>query len=482
MDQEQEQEQSKEPATEASVGSQSQTNVCCLVYFLIKYKLNSLSLTISPLLNIYSFHVIHSFIILFQSRGRGDFRGGPRFPRFPFPRMRGRPPFMRMPGPMPFGMRGPRPPPGMRPPPFGFRGPGPMFPPRGHPGMRGRGPHHPPPPGFRPPPPHMRGPGPMRPPPPGLMGPPGPGPMRPPHHGPGRGQPRPRGVMRPPAPSNQIRTMITGQQAGPPGGQGPGTLLGKKRPLPRMMGEPPAKRPSFSVNNQTQNRHNFSHPPHPGIRGGGPPMVRAGGSQHYPRPQTHSYPQQQQQHYQPRPVQQHQPRQQMMTPRHQAPPPEVNINGQCHSNLRSIQLVDSAPPPAPSFPPPSHRGRGRGRGGVRGGHSANITHNPSPALTSISLSDQAPRSQPPVRHQQMSDPHQGAPMLKVLIQNLPISVNADKLSRMSATCGQVRDISLNPAKRSAVIEFNDPSGADSFFKQHNRKMMDLAILNVRKIC
>lgn len=73
-------------------------------------------------------------------------------------------------------------------------------------------------------------------------------------------------------------------------------------------------------------------------------------------------------------------------------------------------------------------------------------------------------------------------MLKVLIQNLPISVNADKLGRMSANCGQVRDISLNPAKRSAVIEFNDPSGADSFFKQHNRKMMDLAILNVRKIC
>ena len=288
--------------------------------------------------------------------------------------------------------------------------------------------------------------------------------------------------MRPPAPSNQIRTMITGQAQTP--GQGQGTLLGKKRPLPRMMGEPPAKRPSFSVHNQSVNRHNFSQPPHPSIRGGGPPQVRAGGSQHYPRPQTHSYPQQQQQqqqHYQPRPQHQHQPRQQQMMPRQQAPPPEVNINGQCHSNLRSIQLVDSAPPPAPSFPPPSLRGRGRGRGGSRGGHSASIQHNPSPALTSISLSDHAPRPQAPVRHQQMSEAH-GAPMLKVLIQNLPISVNADKLSRMSANCGQVKDISLNPAKRSAIIEFSDPSGADSFFKQHNRKMMDLAILNVRKIC
>lgn len=452
MDQEQEEEQTKQPANADSGGSRS-----------------------------------NSF------RGRGDFRGGPRFPRFPFPRMRGRPPFMRMPGPMPFGMRGPRPPPGMRPPPFGFRGPGPagMFPPRGHPGMRGRGPHphhhphHPPPPGFRPPP-HMMGPGPMRPP-PGLMGPPGHGPHRPglppPHQGPGRGHPRPRGgMMRPPAPSNQIRTMITGQTSAPAQGMGPGSMLGKKRPMPpRMMGEPPAKRPSFSVNNHSQIRHSFSHPPRPMIRGGGPPQVRAGGSQHYPRPQTHSYPPQQQQHYQPRPQHHHQPRQPM--PRPQAPPPDFSVSGQCHSNLRSIQLVDSGPPQAPSFPPPSHRGRGRGRGGPRGGHSASILHNPSPALTSISLSDQAPRVQPqaPVRHQQMSAT-QGAPMLKVLIQNLPISVNADKLGRMSANCGQVRDISLNPAKRSAVIEFNDPSGADSFFKQHNRKMMDLAILNVRKIC
>lgn len=73
-------------------------------------------------------------------------------------------------------------------------------------------------------------------------------------------------------------------------------------------------------------------------------------------------------------------------------------------------------------------------------------------------------------------------MLKVLIQNLPISVNVEKLNNMSASCGQVKDINVNPEKRSAVIEFYEPSGADSFFKQHNRKMMDLAILNVRKIC
>ena len=42
MDQEQEQEETKEPAAEVSVGSQSHSNVCCLVYFLIKYILNSL--------------------------------------------------------------------------------------------------------------------------------------------------------------------------------------------------------------------------------------------------------------------------------------------------------------------------------------------------------------------------------------------------------------------------------------------------------
>lgn len=90
----------------------------------------------------------------------------------------------------------------------------------------------------------------------------------------------------------------------------------------------------------------------------------------------------------------------------------------------------------------------------------------------------------PVQQHVVVEPvqQQTGPLLKVLIQNLPVSVNVEKLNNMSASCGQVKDINVNPEKRSAVIEFYDPSGADSFFKQHNRKMMDLAILNVRKIC
>ena len=146
--------------------------------------------------------------------------------------------------------------------------------------------------------------------------------------------------------------------------------------------------------------------------------------------------------------------------------------------------MDSAPPPAHARPPPntarfpSARGRGGARGGRGGGQ---ISHNPSPALTSITISDHsaaAPQQQPPPVRPEAAL----RPMLKVLIQNLPVSVNQAKLTSMSATCGQVKDILLQPEKRSAVIEFCDASGADSFFKQHNRKMMDLAILNVRKIC
>ena len=105
-------------------------------------------------------------------------------------------------------------------------------------------------------------------------------------------------------------------------------------------------------------------------------------------------------------------------------------------------------------------------------------HNPSPALTSITISEHNPA--PPVKQQVVEGPV--LPMLKVLIQNLPVSVTQAKLSSMSAGCGQVTDISVQPEKRSAVISFSDPSGADSFIKQHNRKMMDLAILNMRKIC
>ena len=310
----------------------------------------------------------------------------------------------------------------------------------------------------------MRGPGPMplRPP-PGIMGSPRPGPHRPgippPHHGPGRGQVRPRGGMtRSPAPSNQIRTMITGQTSTPGPGSGSGSMLGKKRPSPRILGEPPAKRPTFS---QSQNRSNYSQPPH----------IRGGVNHQYPRPQTHSHPQQ---HYQPQPRPQTQLRQQM--PRQQAP--VIEFNGQCHSNLRSIPLVDTGPPRHP--PPPvlqhvRYQQPSQPRPQMKARNSQ-IQHNPSPALTSITISDS--------QEAMLTDkpPPQLAPRLRVWIQNLPSSINADKLSSMSSNCGPVKDIEVNTEKRSAVIEFCDSHGAETFTKQHNRKMMDLAILNVTRIC
>ena len=110
--------------------------------------------------------------------------------------------------------------------------------------------------------------------------------------------------------------------------------------------------------------------------------------------------------------------------------------------------------------------------------NSQIQHNPSPALTSITISD----GQDAVMVTDKPQQPDIRPRLKVWIQNLPSSINADKLSSMSSSCGPVKDIAVNTEKRSAVIEFCEPSGAETFTKQHNRKMMDLAILNVTRIC
>ena len=353
-------------------------------------------------------------------------------------------PFMRMPGPPPFGLRGP-PPPGMRAP-FGFRGPPGLFPPRCPPGMRGRGPGlrmgpPQPPPGFRPPPPHMRGPGPG----PGLHvrlhGGPGPRPGPPPGQGGfgGRGGKMRGGGggVRPP-PSNQIRTMITGESGGVGGQQS--QLPPHKRRLgghkPASQGEPPAKRQTFSQPQPVQYRgghqNNYNQPSH------------SRGVQSYSNIQA----------------------------------PVSDFNGQCHSNLRSIPLVDTGPP---RHPPPQvlqqvrYQQPRQPRPQMKPRNSQ-IHHNPSPALTSITISDS--------QEAMLTDkpPPQLGPRLKVWIQNLPSSINADKLSSMSSNCGPVKDIEVNTEKRSAVIEFCDSHGAETFTKQHNRKMMDLAILNVTRIC
>jgi len=383
-------------------------------------------------------------------RGRGDFRGGFR-PRF-FPRMRGRP-FMRFPGPgAPFGPRGP-PPPGMRPPPFGFRGPPGMFPPgiRGPPGFRGRGPHprmghmhpHPPPPGFRPPPPHMRG---------------GPIPPRQPHYnhrppmdnmrdqGPGRGRHQGRGGQNhhrgSRQPNNQIRTILTGQNS-------PNvSFLGKKRsPQNLTPCEPPAKRSNYGPSHHNYQQHNRGNH-HPGPPRGPPPGGPPRGQPNFP------------------PFSQ---------------PSVSEFNGQCHSNLRTITLVESAPPP--SLPPQARQGVQPGHGKAR---ISPIHHNPSPTLTSIPISP-AGHSQPMVispKPPPVSTPKPSQPRseLKVLVQNLPSSVNFDKLSSMSASCGAVKGIVVQPDQKSAVIEFCEATSAETFTKQHNRRMMDLAILNVSRLC
>ena len=443
--------------------------------------------------------------------------------------MRGRPPFpMRMPGP-PFG---PRPPPGMRPP-FGFRGPPGMFPPRGHPALRGhRGPPPPgmrghPPPGFRPP---MRGgPMPFRPAPPrgppSLLGqPPGlrplRGPMRPVN--PPQQQQQHTQQQQQQSQNNQIRTMITGETQSTSS-----VIAGRKRPPQMSYSEPPAKRSMFSNQNQNHSvsgQHQSSlislgqinnrgggrggggsfrggvggcgygrggggggYGGGGGVAGGVYEGVRGGqgggarGPVSLPRHQPVHH-----QHHQQRPSLGHPPPPVSHPP--QSPVSVDQFNGQCHSNLRTIQLVETAPPVRHS---PAARGRGvqvRGHhhqvgGQVRGHHQVghnNILHNPSPALTSIPINDAKPP--PVVRPRHVTPTHQYQPMMKVCVTNLPASVTSDILTSMSASCGQVRNIQVNREKRSAVIEFSEASAADSFIRQHNRKMMDLAILNVTKIC
>ena len=274
-----------------------------------------------------------------------------------------------------------------------------------------------------------------------------------------------RGVGRQQQPSNQIRTMITGESS-------PATTNPHQPPHKRRLGqksgsEPPAKRPTFSQPQAGQHRGGVNNYNNQGVQGRG---GRGGRGSHTP----HSY------------------------PNMQAPPPVSDFNGQCHSNLRSIPLVDTGPPRHP--PPntvlqpvryhhphhPHHPQQQQHQQHQQQlqrhprpqmkARNSQILHNPSPALTSITISDS--------QEAMLTDkpPQDLTPRLKVWIQNLPSSINADKLSSMSSNCGPVKDIAVNTEKRSAVIEFCHSEAAETFTKQHNRKMMDLAILNVTRIC
>jgi len=52
---------------------------------------------------------------------------------------------------------------------------------------------------------------------------------------------------------------------------------------------------------------------------------------------------------------------------------------------------------------------------------------------------------------------------------------------MSASCGAVKAIQVDQQARSAVIEFMSAESAENFTRQHNRRMIDLAILSVSRI-
>jgi len=136
--------------------------------------------------------------------------------------------------------------------------------------------------------------------------------------------------------------------------------------------------------------------------------------------------------------------------------------GQCHSNLRTIQCNDAPPPIAAARP--------------RG-----IVHNPTPTLTSIPIQMDCDSPLSKVKKEPNRMPNLPRCERKVLVQNLPASVNFDKISQMANKCGPVVAIQVHSEKKSAVVEFSNANSAEVFSNTHNRKMMDLAIITATRL-
>ena len=140
--------------------------------------------------------------------------------------------------------------------------------------------------------------------------------------------------------------VLVGDQAGV---VGPGSMSGKKRPSQKSFNEPdepPAKKPNYSNQQPPPQRQHFSsQQPQQHYSRGEPSQPQThhhraqnNYTQHQPHQQQHQHQHQQQHHH-------------ASHPRQQTPVPE--FNGQCHSNFRSIPLVDSTSPPAHARPPPN---------------------------------------------------------------------------------------------------------------------------------
>jgi len=411
------------------------------------------------------------------------FRGGPRGRMMMMMRMRGmHPRFMLRPGM--------RPPPGFMPPPFMLR-----------PGMR-------PPPGFRGRMIHprmMRMRMPMRPFPPGHpMFRPGMRPFPP-------GHPMFRPGMRPPFPvpfpmgmmmggeeeeweeeeeeesedgAKKIQTVIAGdpktdrKRQAPMGsggdhynaakrGRGAGGVFLRGAP-PNMRGAPPQMRgtPPHMRGAPPHMRgappHMRGAPPHvrgapPHMRGAPPPPHIRGALSHLHRGgrggapagvMSYSNPVHQQTYVQP--------------VRTIVEAPQVKSGtGQCHSNLRTIQCTDTPPQsqarPQVAAAVPQYRG-------VHNQYRVQVHHAPPPTLTSVPIQMSLPRSDK-----------------KVLVQNLPASVSYDSIKNMAVQYGPITSLEFKTHEKSAVIEFVSPNSAELFQRTHNRKMMDLAIINVTRL-
>lgn len=175
------------------------------------------------------------------------------------------------------------------------------------------------------------------------------------------------------------------------------------------------------------------------------------------------------------------------------------------SNLRQIQCVDDTPPPpqrqlvarsaarptstvvpAASSSVPTRR--------ISNTNLITLTHNPSPNTITINPGGAGQQQQQrPLSHNgnlvsiplaagsgsatkaRLSRP----PGCRVLVTNLPASATFDRVSQMTTSYGPVKTIQFDNGR--AVVEFQQAASAWAFYKDNDKKLMDLSVLSVTRL-
>ena len=190
--------------------------------------------------------------------------------------------------------------------------------------------------------------------------------------------------------------------------------------------------------------------------------------------------------------------------------PATNLPGSARSNLRHIQTVDDHR----TGSNPRHHGSH-----VTSGHqfyTGNphpvstrppfvVSHKPAPSLTQIRTVDNNYQQQQQQQNSNSnlrsiptvassgggpgSNPSAGGPKItktggsssRVMISNLPGTMNFARISAMTTACGNVKNINMQTENGTAVVEFANPSGAENFIRANNRKIIDRSMISVARL-